>query len=343
MRLRVRPLRDPAAEDLGEVFLVASVASFLGIRAFLIATGFPKLGGGELHIAHMLWGGLFMLLAFLLLFTFLDRRVRLGAALLAGVGFGTFVDEIGKFLTADNDYFFRPAVALIYLVFLGVVLAIRTFASRRPVDSREALAAALGLVASAETDGPDADDRDKILSYLDRADAGDPLVATLRTRLAAWRTDPDDAIDRIRDGVDRGYAAFVKRPWFARALLAFILLNATLTLFAALVILSGLSAGSVGFSDLALAAAAVSRTCLLLVGVSRLPSSRLAAFTWLRRAVLVGLFVAAPFAFYRSQLGAITGLAGDLVGYGGLRFLIARETVLARQATRIRGEAVPRP
>jgi hypothetical protein len=291
----------------------------------------------------MLWGGLFMLLAFLLLFTFLDRRVRLGAALLAGVGFGTFVDEIGKFLTADNDYFFRPAVALIYLVFLGVVLAIRTFAARRPVDSHEALAAALGLVASAETDGPDADDRDKILSYLDRADAGDPLVAALRTRLAAWRTDPDDAIDRIRDGVDRGYAAFVKRPWFPRALLAFVLLNATLTLFAAIVILSGLSARSVGFSDLALAAAAVTRTGLLLVGVSRLPSSRLAAFTWLRRAVLVGLFVAAPFAFYRSQLGAITGLAGDLVGYGGLRFLIARETALARQAAGIRGEAVPRP
>ena len=44
------------------------------------------------------------------------------AAIIAGLGFGTFIDEIGKFVTADNDYFFRPAVSLIYVVLVIVFL-----------------------------------------------------------------------------------------------------------------------------------------------------------------------------------------------------------------------------
>ena len=68
----------------------------------------PRLGGGELHIAHMLWGGALMLVALVVLLAYLDRTVQHVAAVIAGLGFGTFVDEIGKFLTADNDYFFRP-------------------------------------------------------------------------------------------------------------------------------------------------------------------------------------------------------------------------------------------
>ena len=50
-----------------ELFLVASVASLLLIRFFLAWMGFPQVGGGGLHIAHLLWGGLLMLLAILLL------------------------------------------------------------------------------------------------------------------------------------------------------------------------------------------------------------------------------------------------------------------------------------
>ena len=86
------------------------------ISLFLTVTGFPKLGGGELHIAHMLWGGALMLVGLLLLLIYLDRPVQHVAAVVAGLGFGTFIDEIGKFVTSDTDYFFRPAVAMIYVV-----------------------------------------------------------------------------------------------------------------------------------------------------------------------------------------------------------------------------------
>src|SRR5438477_4383867 len=37
-------------------FLVATVVTILLTRLFLGLTGFPRLGGGGLHVAHLLWG-----------------------------------------------------------------------------------------------------------------------------------------------------------------------------------------------------------------------------------------------------------------------------------------------
>src|SRR2546430_15346821 len=53
-------IRNLDAGKLLETFLVSAVAAFLGVRFFLGGTGFPRLGSGGLHIAHMLWGGALM-------------------------------------------------------------------------------------------------------------------------------------------------------------------------------------------------------------------------------------------------------------------------------------------
>jgi hypothetical protein len=82
---------------------------------FLHLSGYPTVGGESLHIAHMLWGGLLMLVALLLLLGFLGKPVKSAAAVIGGAGWGTFIDELGKFLTHDNDYFFEPTFALIYV------------------------------------------------------------------------------------------------------------------------------------------------------------------------------------------------------------------------------------
>jgi len=50
-------VRDQRAGDLLEMMLVFAVATILVIGALLALTGCPQLGGGGLHIAHMLWGG----------------------------------------------------------------------------------------------------------------------------------------------------------------------------------------------------------------------------------------------------------------------------------------------
>src|SRR5919201_1741204 len=122
MNLAQRHLVRAADADLLDTFLVSAVAAVIVIRIFLEATGYPQLGGGGLHIAHVLWGGLGMLVAIVLLLLFLTSTTRLVAALIGGAGFGAFVDELGKFVTSDNDYFFKPTPALLYVVFVVLVL-----------------------------------------------------------------------------------------------------------------------------------------------------------------------------------------------------------------------------
>src|SRR5437868_14042294 len=110
MRYRVQLVREIDAGSYFELFLVSAVASVILIRMYLELAGFPQIGRGGVHIAHMLWGGLFMLIAQVLLLGFLGKHIKRLAAVLGGIGFGTFIDELGKFVTSDNDYFYRPTV-----------------------------------------------------------------------------------------------------------------------------------------------------------------------------------------------------------------------------------------
>jgi hypothetical protein len=128
-------VRNGRSSVLLERFLIASVTTVLVIRLYLALTGYPQLGGGGLHISHMLWGGLGMLVALVLSLAFLGSRVQSLAALLGGIGFGAFIDELGKFLTSDNNYFFQPTLALIYIIFIILLLSFQVL--EHPVDVSE--------------------------------------------------------------------------------------------------------------------------------------------------------------------------------------------------------------
>src|SRR5437870_9525247 len=159
-------IRNLDAGKLLESFLVSAVAAVLGVRFFLGVTGYPQLGGRGLHIAHMLWGGALMLAAVLVLLGYLGHRVRRAAAVLAGIGFGLFIDELGKFITSDNNYFFRPAIALIYVIFVLLFLWWRSLERRRTWSEETYLANALMLLQDSALHDLDPSEKYRLLQWL---------------------------------------------------------------------------------------------------------------------------------------------------------------------------------
>ena len=121
-RKDVRIIKRNYAERYILVALISFAGSVTITRLFLSLTGYPQIGGGELHIAHVLWGGLLLFIAALLPLLFANNWVYTIGALLGGVGIGLFMDEVGKFITAKNDYFFPAAAPIIYVFFLLTVL-----------------------------------------------------------------------------------------------------------------------------------------------------------------------------------------------------------------------------
>jgi len=127
-------LRSPVRREEAPQYLLITLLSFAVsitlIRLFLTLTGFPRLGSGTLHIAHVLWGGLLLFLASLVPLILANRWALTAGAVLAGAGAGLFIDEVGKFITSTNDYFYPPAAPIIYVFFLLTVWVYIQF--RRP-------------------------------------------------------------------------------------------------------------------------------------------------------------------------------------------------------------------
>src|SRR5437588_10194847 len=177
---RHHPARNIEIRALLDTFFVCAIATILVIRLQLWATHYPKLGGGKLHIAHLLWGGLGMLIAIVLLLSFLGRARRHTGAILGGIGFGFFIDEIGKFVTSDNDYFFHPAAGMIYIVFILLLLTIRTLGWRHRWTPAECLSNAMQLLSDSMQRSLSRRERELTHELLLRSDPSDPLVPELK-------------------------------------------------------------------------------------------------------------------------------------------------------------------
>jgi hypothetical protein len=128
------------------ISLLSFVATVSLVRSFLALTGYPQLGSGSLHIAHVLWGGLILYIAAVLPLIYLNPRLHLVGAVLSGVGVGLFIDEVGKFITRQYDYFFPAAAPIIYVFFLLVVILVIMIRRPNTVDGRAELVQTLEIV-----------------------------------------------------------------------------------------------------------------------------------------------------------------------------------------------------
>jgi len=141
------------AENYILTSLIAFAVTVIVTRLFLELTGYPQIGNSVLHIAHALWGGLLLVIAFMLPLAYANRWVLRVSALLGGVGIGLFIDEVGKFITQTNDYFYPPAMPLIYGFILLITLVYFFFRRPRQENPREALYSALeGLKDALDVD-----------------------------------------------------------------------------------------------------------------------------------------------------------------------------------------------
>lgn len=308
------------------------------IRTQLWLTNYPQLGGGGLHIAHLLYGGIFMLIAIWFSLIYLNRWGRSAAAIIGGIGFGFFIDELGKFITEDNDYFFKPAAALIYLVFVAMFLSIREISRRQQLSPESALANAMSFLPATITGEFRENEYEVATQLLDRADQADPRVTRLRKLFEEATLTPTKPPSRLTLFLERMHgrvAALTRRPRFGPVITAIVITWGVLSLFGLVEI--QLVLGDPASSDLKPGI----NTDLLAIGsgVSTFASGvlvvigaywmrkddRQKAYRYFMRALLVSIFVTRVFAFVESQFGAVFGLAADVLLYAAIGELASQD------------------
>jgi hypothetical protein len=327
-------------------FLVSAVGAILVIRFYLHVTGYPQIGGGTLHIAHMLWGGLLMLAAIAILFSFLSASAVRLAVFLGGIGFGTFIDEVGKFVTQDNDYFFQPSVAIMYGTFVVFYLAGRLILGWRDYTQTEYLANALNEMQELAGDRLDEEERKRAQAYLSRSDPHHPLTVSLQRVLADASLVPASQpgrLVRVRDWLQQTYLRVVDLPGFATLLILFFAgqLVVKLGYLFGLIFLRGLEPEAIldrrvishlaqrtqglSFADRAEVLVSFVAALFVLLGILRIRKSRLAAYKLFRTSILINIFLTEIFVFAQKEFGALTGFAFNLLVLLALTYLIDRE------------------
>jgi hypothetical protein len=309
------------------LLFVYAVSTVLFTRAFLAATGYPQVGGSSLHIAHVLWGGLLLLAALLATLAFLSPPVKPAAAVVGGVGFGLFIDEVGKFVTKDVDYFYRPAIAIIYVCFVGLFLVIRWLARRR-FSAGEATLIGLESLQRSAVGALSDERRDRVLALLVSTGDETPLAQGVRELLERCTTESDGGpspIRRLQGRLGATWDALVRHAFFRRCL------------FAALIVAAAISAVELGwllrhgfagvsFSQHAFGLTTVAADGLLAIGAVRLRTSLLEALHWYEHAVLLEITVGQVFLYTSEQLAATLNLAALLIVWSLLRWGIHFET-----------------
>lgn len=338
-------IRNIEAGEHLELFLVWAVTAILSIRLFLRLTNYPQIAPGSFHIAHMLWGGLFMMAAILILLLFLRRSAERWAATIGGIGFGTFIDEIGKFVTQDNNYFYEPSVALIYITFVVIVIFVRAIGLRGNYSEREYLVNAIKKTEEIALDDLDPDEKRRALQYLKQSGES-PMVQALTRLLHEAETVPPGRPDFWTRGKQTGnaiYARMVDLPGFNSIIIAFFCFQ-MLVKFSELFVLiflrgfkfenlsrirvlQGISLSMNHFSYIEWAELSSSFISAFFVfwGFWELQRSRFLAYKMFERSILITIFITQVLVFYQNQFGALLGLFFNMLILFLLRYMIGKE------------------
>jgi hypothetical protein len=267
-----------------------------------------------------------MLAAMVLLLSVLGKRAKRWAAVLGGAGFGLFVDELGKFITEDNNYFFQPTIALIYVLFVLLFLAFRAI-ERRSLSSDELLVNAADMLREIILGGATRAEVVRARRLLDRSGFEGPLADGLLEAIDGASRAPERVshIATLATFAWRTYDQLLEWTWFHRIIWIVFVAQAVVGVSAAIAVGVATFGSGLPPVELATLASSVGSLALVLIGVVRLPRSRLDAYRWFERGVLVSILLTQVIIFWQAQLAALGGLLWDLLLLTVLRFLLRQE------------------
>lgn len=336
--------RNIRARDLLDAFLVSAISSLLLVRFYLHVTGYPQIGGGALHIAHMLYGGIFMLLAIVICLTFLGIRARQTAAIIGGIGFGMFIDELGKFITQDNNYFFRPTIGIIYAIFVVLYLSFNFLSRSQRLSSREYQINALAELEEAVAHDMDKGEKARIQELLKKSRSSSLITQHLQVLVEALdvtASDQPSLMQRFLHKVDKQYKIFWQKRSSETLIgllfvleVVFLAAGTIYTIYNNIDDVKALFSGSPTYGEELLVGQVVTSVIaagFVIYGISLLRISRREAFEQFRRATLINIYLVEFFIFVRLQFQALPGLILSII-------LLLLITFVLRQEKRLGGQ-----
>ncbi len=330
--------RNIRAREHLDLFLISAITSLLSVRLYLELADYPQVGGDTLHIAHMLPGGFLMMFALVMNFTLLGNRTRQLSAVVGGIGFGVFIDELGKFITKDNNYFFEPTIGLIYALFVVLYLAFNFLTKEQTLSSREYQLNALAQLEEAVALDMDKGEKKEVYDLLKKADSRSKVTKELIRLLQSVEVSPEEHHRKLHvllRKIDKSYARFWQKKRSNTYVRAFFTVQAV-GIFIGLLVANYSNVDDINLlfdqhvsygEELIIGQimASIVSIGFVIYGLIRLPRSRLQAFEQFRRATLINIYLTQFFAFSRIQFEALYGFGASLIILFLIGFILREE------------------
>lgn len=306
-------IRNIDVDDYLENFLVSAVVSIFVIRLYLKLAGYPQIGSGDFHIAHMLFGGFFMMAALIILLSFLSKAASNAASILGGIGFGMFIDELGKFITSNNDYFFQPSIALIYIIFVLVYLISKFIPNYRQISQKEYLVNAIEMIKESAINDFDIEEKQQAKLYLRKCDQDNPTVDSLNkllTRLDATPAPKPGIFTKLRIYLRNKYYAIASSGIIITGVILLLSVQTVWTIFESVSLF--INRPVLPFGEWGKLYSSALASLFVLIGLFALKFSRLEAYKYFRIAILITILLTEFFAFMHSQWFELIGLSANI-------------------------------
>jgi len=334
----VRIVRNVEFTQLFDSFFITAITTILSVRFYLKLTGYPQIGNSTLHISHLLPGSLLMLAAIIVLLGAVNRAARGFAAVIAGIGFGLVWDELGKFITQDNNYFFSATPGLIYITFMILYLIVRYAANRR-FSQDDYLANAIDLLKDAAIKDLDVREYQHAKELLKNVSRDHVLYAPTKMMLDLAKPSPvrqPTILDKAIYWLKWPLKTLSQQSYFSTLIISVAVIYGLVSIAAAVFFFAGASVPDSQHvraffegdeSDIIGGlSAAVSAGFVVVATYKYLKGQAKKAFQYFEAGLLVNIFIGQVVLFFKNQEIALAWLAITIFLLINLQLLAAEKT-----------------